>query len=102
MIPFTSTVPCSQHRIVEIPINKGGDLSLLVNIRQTLSNIQQILFQQHLCSKPKRKFESKQMDEVPILKYGLKKEISAEMPTEILFTVQSVRSTENRKQKIHM
>lgn len=42
------------------------------------------------------------MDEVLILKYSLKKEIGAEMPTEILFTVQSVRSTENRKWKIHM
>lgn len=102
LISFISIVPCSQHGIAEIPINKGGDLSLLVNIRQTLSNIQQILFQYHLCSKPMRKSESKQMDEVLILKYSLKKEIGAEMPTEILFTVQSVRSSGNRKWKIHM
>lgn len=42
------------------------------------------------------------MDEVLISKYSPKKEISAEMPTEILFTVHSVRCTENRKLKIQM
>lgn len=42
------------------------------------------------------------MDEVLISKYSPKKEISAEMPTEILFTVHSVSCTENRKLKIQM
>lgn len=42
------------------------------------------------------------MDEVLISKYSPRKGISAEMPTEILFTVHSVRCTENRKLKTQM